>query len=42
MDFALSERLERALVRHEVRLEEQDRREEIKMEWQHCALVIDR
>ena len=24
------------------RQEEEDRRNEIKIEWQHCALVIDR
>ena len=38
----LVDRLHVALDSHERRLVDKDRREEISMEWQHCALVIDR
>lgn len=38
----LVDRVQVALDTHERRLVDQDRREEITMEWKHCALVIDR
>lgn len=38
----LVDRLHVALDSHERRLVDQERREEICMEWKHCALVIDR
>ena len=38
----MAERLEASLELHDSRQEEEDRRNDIKIEWQHLALVIDR
>ena len=38
----VADRIGAALDLHQRRQEEEDRRNEIKIEWQHCALVIDR
>ena len=38
----VAERLEASLDLHDSRQEEEDRRSDIKTEWQHLALVIDR
>ena len=39
---SLEDRISASLDLHHRRQEEEDRRTEIKTEWQHCALVIDR
>ena len=38
----LMERLQETLDNHDRRREDMERRERIKIEWQQCALVIDR
>ena len=38
----VADRLEASLELHHTRQEEEERRNDIKTEWQHCALVIDR